>query len=45
MTFKEFLKQKKDIEWKGHDIDDLMDEHYEEYIEFMKEQKDGCSDA
>lgn len=45
MTFKEFLKQKKDIKWEGYDIDDLMDEHYEEYIEFMRGQKDGCSDA
>lgn len=45
MTFKEFLKQKKDIDCEGMDLNDLMDEHYEEYTDFMREQKDGCSDS
>ena len=45
MTFKEFLKQKKDIDWEGKDLADLMDEHYEEYTEFMGKQKDGCSES
>lgn len=44
MTFTEFLKKKKDIDPEGMDLADLMDEHYEEYTEFMSGQKDGCSE-
>ncbi len=43
MTFIEFLKIKKAIDPEGHDIDELMAEHYDEYTEFLMTQKEGCS--
>lgn len=43
MTFAEFLKIKKGIDPEGKDMTDLMDEYYEEYQDFLKGVKDGCS--
>ncbi|GMR04332.1 MAG: hypothetical protein BMS9Abin23_0228 [Thermodesulfobacteriota bacterium] len=42
MTFLQFLKIKKKIDPEGKDLDDLMDDYYDEYTEFLKGQKDGC---
>ena len=42
MTFHEFLKVKKGIDPKGKNLAELMDEYYDEYIEFMRGKKDGC---
>ncbi|MDH4226807.1 MAG: hypothetical protein OEV59_03500 [Deltaproteobacteria bacterium] len=44
MTFIEFLKKKKDIDPDTRDLDELMDEYYEEYKAFMTGLKDGCGD-
>ncbi|MEE9542455.1 MAG: hypothetical protein V3V95_01575 [Thermodesulfobacteriota bacterium] len=43
MTFNDFLKIKKDIDPETHDIDELMADHYDEYTEFLKTLKEGCS--
>ncbi len=43
MTFNEFLKIKKNIDPEEHDIDELMDDHYDEYTEFLMTLKEGCS--
>ncbi len=42
MTFMQFLKIKKEIDPEGKDLDDLMDDYYEEYQDFLKGVKDGC---
>lgn len=42
MTFGEFLKLKKGIDPEGKDLDDLMDEYYDEYTLFLRGVKDGC---
>ncbi len=42
MTFIEFLKKRKKIDPEGKDLDELMDEYYDEYIAFMRTLKDGC---
>ncbi len=44
MTFNEFLKIKKDIDPEGADLAELMDEHYEEYTDFLLTIKDGCTE-
>ncbi len=43
MTFTDFLKQKKNIDPEGKDLNELMDEYYDEYLMCMKGVKDGCS--
>ena len=43
MTFKEFLRQKKDIDTTKVDPMDFMDEYYDEYTEYLAKGKDGCS--
>ena len=43
MTFLEFLKIKKDIDAAEGDLDELMDEYYDEYSDFLATIKDGCS--
>jgi hypothetical protein len=43
MTFTDFLKKKKGIDIEGKDLNELMDEYYDEYLMFMKGVKDGCS--
>lgn len=42
MTFLEWLKIKKSIDPQGKDMDGLMDEHYDEYMEYLMGVKDGC---
>ena len=42
MTFIEFLKVKKDINPEGHDMDELMTEHYDEYTDYLMHLKEGC---
>ncbi|MBI5810725.1 MAG: hypothetical protein HZB21_06020 [Deltaproteobacteria bacterium] len=42
MTFTQFLKVKKGIDPDGKDLDDLMDEYYDEYTGYLREVKDGC---
>ena len=42
MTFTEFLKVKKEIDPEARDLDELMDEYYDEYTEFLMGTKDGC---
>lgn len=42
MTFAEFLKVKKKVDVEGSDMDELMDEYYDEYTKFMMQLKDGC---
>ena len=43
MTFSQFLKLKKGIDQEEKDLNDLMDEYYDEYLEFLKGVKDGCA--
>ncbi|MBI5894343.1 MAG: hypothetical protein HZB79_12010 [Deltaproteobacteria bacterium] len=43
MTFKEFLKQKKNIDTDKVNPMDFMDEYYDEYRQFLSGVKDGCS--
>ncbi len=43
MTFIEFLKIKKEIDPEGHDMDELMADHYEEYTDFLLTQKESCT--
>lgn len=42
MTFAQFLKIKKGIDPEGKNLDDLMDEYYDEYTLFLRGVKDGC---
>ncbi len=42
MTFIEFLEKRKKIDLEDKDLDELMDEYYDEYIAFMRGLKDGC---
>jgi hypothetical protein len=46
MTFKEFLKVKKNIvldaNGEDRDLDELMDEYYDEYTDFLNNLKEGC---
>lgn len=42
MTFKEWLKIKKNIDTEGKDVFDFMDDFYDEYMAFLKGVKDGC---
>ncbi len=42
MTFIEFLKKRKKIDPQDKDLDELMDEYYDEYMAFMRNLKDGC---
>ena len=43
MTFKEFLKQKKEVDTTKVNPMDFMDEYYDEYIEYLAKVKDGCN--
>lgn len=42
MTFLQYLKIKKKIDTESEDLDDLMDEYYDEYLDYLKGVKDGC---
>lgn len=42
MTFIQYLKIKKGINTDEKDLMDLMDEYYDEYLQFLKGVKDGC---
>ncbi len=42
MTFLEFLKRKKGIDMEGKEIFEFMDEYYDEYLAFLRGDKDGC---
>jgi hypothetical protein len=42
VTFLEFLKTRKKIDITEKDLQELMEEHYEEYREFLMKIKDGC---
>ncbi|MBI5343819.1 MAG: hypothetical protein HZB83_00510 [Deltaproteobacteria bacterium] len=42
MTFTQFLKVKKGIDPECKDLDDLMDEYYDEYTGYLMGVKDGC---
>ncbi len=43
MTFIQFLKIKKGIDPEGKDLNELMNEYYDEYTSFLMGTKDGCS--
>lgn len=43
MTFIEYLKIKKGIDTEGKNAFDFMDEYYDEYMEYLRGVKDGCS--
>jgi len=43
MTFLQYLQIKKKIDTKDKDLMDLTDEYYDEYMDFLKGMKDGCS--
>lgn len=43
MTFLQYLQIKKKIDTEGKDLMDLTDEYYDEYMDFLKGVKDGCS--
>jgi hypothetical protein len=43
MTFIEFIKIKKKLDPAEHDLDELMNDHYDEYTEFLMTLKEGCS--
>ncbi len=42
MTFLEYLRVKKGLDTDSMDFNDLMDEYYEEYVEYLQGVKDGC---
>ncbi len=43
MTFIQYLKMKKGIEdAESRDLNELMDDYYDEYLMFLKGIKDGC---
>lgn len=42
MTFNQYLKVKLGIDPESAELDELMDEHYDEYMEYLKGVKDGC---
>ncbi len=42
MTFLEYLRVKKGIDTADREMDSLMDEYYDEYIEYLRGVKDGC---
>ena len=42
MTFTEYLKVKKGIDPDELEMADLMDEHYDDYTEYLSKLKDGC---
>lgn len=42
MTFTQYIKIKKGIDPEEKDLSDLMDEYYDEYMEYLKGVKDGC---
>jgi len=44
MTFIEYLKMKKGIaDPESQDLNDLMDDYYDDYMMYLKGVKDGCS--
>lgn len=43
MTFKEYLKIKKNIDMEGKEVFEFMDDYYDEYMAFLRGVKDGCS--
>lgn len=43
MTFIEFLKIKKKVDPEVRDMDELMNDYYDEYTEFLMTLKEGCS--
>lgn len=42
MTFNEFLKVKKGIDPAEFELDELMENYYDEYTDFLSALKDGC---
>ncbi|HLC18895.1 MAG TPA: hypothetical protein VJM57_07780 [Thermodesulfobacteriota bacterium] len=42
MTFIQYLKVKKGMETDEKDLMELMDEYYDEYMEYLKGVKEGC---
>ncbi len=42
MTFTQYLKAKKDVDPDSREMSDLMDEYYDDYMEFLRGLKDGC---
>ncbi|GMR05264.1 MAG: hypothetical protein BMS9Abin24_064 [Thermodesulfobacteriota bacterium] len=43
MTFMEYLKVKKKIDTEGKQPFEFMDEYYDEYLDYLRGMKDGCS--
>ncbi|MEK7773840.1 MAG: hypothetical protein AAB307_05785 [Deltaproteobacteria bacterium] len=43
MTFLQYVKQKKGIDPEGKDLNELMNEYYDDYLMFLRGVKDGCS--
>ncbi len=42
MTFNEYLKVKLGLKPDELDMADMMDEHYDEYTDYLAQLKDGC---
>ncbi len=42
MTFTQYLKAKKGIDPDSKEMSDLMDEYYDDYMEYLSKLKDGC---
>ncbi len=42
MTFTQYLKIKKEIDPDSREMSDLMDEYYDDYMEYLSKLKDGC---
>ena len=42
MTFTEYLKVKLGLDPDKSEMADLMDEHYDDYTEYLSKLKDGC---
>lgn len=42
MTFLQYVKQKKGIDPEGKDLNELMNEYYDDYLMYLRGVKDGC---
>lgn len=42
MTFLQYVKQKKGVDPEGKDLNELMNEYYDDYLMYLRGVKDGC---
>lgn len=42
MTFLDYVKIKKGIDPEGKDLNDLMDDYYDDYLMYLRGTKEGC---